>query len=240
VKNQPKGQNARSGRPRSRRKDGPVHPSPARSAATTSSVGSQTESPVPSPADAIDVGPIPAGPISSAAAAVAEPALLVAAPLPPIAHDANGRGLPGSRAAAEQIVKNYLPLAVAAGMVPLPGLDLAAIGGLQLKVLAALAEHYKVSFSQAQAQLIVTSLLGSVGTTVLAGAALVSIAKIIPLFGSLLGAASMPVAAGAITRAMGRLAIDHFEAGGTMESLDLDVAQKAFLEKVAEARADRI
>jgi uncharacterized protein (DUF697 family) len=152
-------------------------------------------------------------------------------PVPAIAGD-----VAALRPRAEQIVKDYVPLAVGAGMIPLPGLDLAAIGALQLKVLASLAKHYKVRFTQAQAQVIVTSLLGSIGTTVLAGAAFVSVAKIVPFFGAILGAASMPVAGGVITHAMGHLAIDHFEAGGMMETFDLDVAQKAFGEKIAAAR----
>lgn len=141
------------------------------------------------------------------------------------------------RARAEQIVNDHLPLAIGAGMLPLPGLDLAVLGGLQLKLLASLAKHYNVRFTQAQAQLIVTSLLGSVGTTLLAGAVLGSVAKIVPFFGTLVGAASMPVAAGVVTRAMGNLAIEHFSAGGTMETFDLDVAQQAFLKKIAEAKA---
>jgi uncharacterized protein (DUF697 family) len=140
------------------------------------------------------------------------------------------------RAGAEQIVRDYLPLAVGAGLIPVPGVDLAAIGGLQLKVLASLAAHYKVAFTRAQAQLIVTSLLGSVGTTVLVGSMLMSLAKAIPVFGPLLGVSSLPVAGGAITHAVGQLAIDHFEAGGTMENFDLDVAQRAFARKVAEAK----
>ncbi len=140
------------------------------------------------------------------------------------------------RPRAEQIVNDYMPLAVGAGLIPVPGLDLAAICGLQLKVLASLAEHYKVPFTGAQAQPIVTSLLGSIGTTVLASAALLSVAKMVPFIGMLVGAASVSVAGGVITRAMGQLAIDHFEAGGRMETFDLDVARKAFFQKIAEAK----
>jgi len=142
-----------------------------------------------------------------------------------------------SRENAEKIVQDFVPLAVGAGMIPFPGVDLAAIAGLQLKLLASLAKQYGVPFSTVQAKLIVTSLLGSVGTTVLAGSALVSLAKLVPFVGTLVGVASMPIAGGVVTRAMGQLAIDHFEAGGTMENFDLDVAQEAFLGKIAEAKA---
>lgn len=138
---------------------------------------------------------------------------------------------------AEQILKEHLPLAVGAGMIPVPGADLAAIAALQLKVLASLAAHYNVPYSQVQAKMIVTSLLGSVGTTLLTGVLLGSVAKFVPVLGAALSLASMPVAAAVITRAMGNLAIDHFAAGGTMETFDLDVARNAFLAKVAEARS---
>jgi len=141
------------------------------------------------------------------------------------------------RTGAEEIVRDYQTLAMGAGLIPVPGLDLAAIGGLQLRLLASLAARYEVAFTRAQAQLIVTSLLGTVGTTVLAGGVLMSFAKAIPVFGALLGAASLPLAGGAITHAIGHLAIDHFEAGGTMKNFDLDVAQRAFVHKVAAAKA---
>lgn len=147
-------------------------------------------------------------------------------------------GAVAPRARAEEIVQDHLLLAVGAGMIPVPGLDLAAIAGLQLKLLGSLAQHYRVPFRQAQAQRIVTSLLGSVGTTLLTGAALGSLAKVVPVFGSAVGLASMPVAAGAITRAMGHLAIDHFAAGGTLETFNLDVARRVFLAKVGAARAE--
>lgn len=172
---------------------------------------------------------------------VVEPKAVPAAETPVVAADGEGAvpaaSMPSKRVQAEQIVRDYIPLAVGAGLIPVPGADLAAIGGLQLKVLAALAEHYGVAFTRAQAQVIVTSLLGAVGTTVLAGTMFLSLAKVIPGLGTLLGAASLPLAGGAITHAIGHLAIDHFESGGTMMDFDLDVAQRAFAQKLEAAKA---
>ncbi len=236
------------------RKDG-QNPPIRRSRGRVKDVAS--DAPLPTAAAGPNEGPsteLVTPPTARVSEALETPAAVVIAPaaapsVPDASEAKNGepaRECPAPRPAivdtrlrprAEQIVKEYLPLAVGAGMIPLPGLDLAAIGGLQLKVLASLAEHYQVAFTKAQTQLIVTSLLGSVGTTLLAGAVLASAAKIVPFFGTFVGAASMPVAGGVITRAMGQLAIDHFEAGGTMETFDLDVAQEAFLAKIAEAKA---
>lgn len=200
-------------------------PSVAITAAAPAEVAKETL-----PAEAAPL--VPAVEAASAGLSVVPPAGVVDASVKPVVAPPASK-----RTQAEQIVRDYVPLAVGAGLLPVPGADLAAIGGLQLKVLAALAELYGVPFTRAQAQLIVTSLLGSVGTTVLAGTVLLSVAKVIPGFGSLLGAASLPVAGGAITHAIGHLVTDHFEAGGTMETFDLDVAQRAFAQKFEAAKA---
>ncbi len=155
---------------------------------------------------------------------------LVAQALPAVARSAK-------RAQGEEIVRDYRALAMGAGFIPVPGADMVAIVGLQLKVLASLAELYGVAFTVAQARLIVTSLLAAVGSTILARSMFLSLAKAIPGIGSILGAASLPLAGGAITHALGHLAIDHFEAGGTLGSFNLDVGRRSFGQKVAEAKA---
>lgn len=141
-----------------------------------------------------------------------------------------------SREGAARIVRDHVPFAVGAGLIPLPFVDLAVIGALQLKLLQALARHYGVPFQRTQAEAIVTSLLGSVGGTVVTSSALGSVLKFVPVLGALVSLTTLPVASGAITYAMGHLAIDHFESGGTMATFDLDVAQQAFERKIAEAR----
>jgi len=155
---------------------------------------------------------------------------LAAQALPAVARSAK-------RAQGEKIVRDYRALAMGAGFIPVPGADMVAIVGVQLKVLASLAELYGVAFTLAQARLIVTSLLAAVGSTILARSMFFSLAKAIPGIGPLLGAASLPLAGGAITHAIGHLAIDHFEAGGTLGSFNLDVGRRSFGQKVAEAKA---
>lgn len=229
MKNQSKGHNGARRRSRGRGKD------LGADVIAPDTVPALSKAPTDSPAYPSDVARDIETDVEAPGAAVAAelvPARAVAGEPSTASSEPNA----SRRARAEQIVHDHELLAVGAGMIPVPGIDLAAIGGLQLKVLAALAEHYGVPFTRGQAQLIVTSLLGSIGTTVLAGAALVSVAKVVPFFGTLVGAASMPVAGGVVTRAFGHLAVDHFESGGTLATFDLDVAQEAFLGKIAEAR----
>lgn len=235
MKNHSKGHGDPSRRSRGRRKG--VSVNEAAAPGPSDAVGASSSTTAVSSAAAEPVAPAGVGADLIAPAVAA--AITSSAPAKSV-DDPSGSGTMApkpNRARADQIVQNYVPFAVGAGMIPLPGVDLAALGALQLKVLASLAQHYGVPFTREQGRLIVTSLVGSVGTTVLAGSAVVSAAKIIPFFGTLLGAASLPVAGGVVTHALGQLAIDHFEAGGTMDTFDLDVAQQAFLGKIAAAKA---
>ncbi len=159
----------------------------------------------------------------------------VTEPLATVPADA-AKGVPQRRHTAEKIVRQQVLLASGAGLIPMPVADLAAVVGLQLKLLADLSHAYGVEFSKGQAKAIVVSLIGSLGGTVLACSALGSMAKFLPGLGSLLSLTTLPVAAGSITYLTGHIIIDHFEAGGTLQNLDLDVAEAAFARRWHDAK----
>jgi uncharacterized protein (DUF697 family) len=176
--------------------------------------------------------------VITSAPAQAIPSEALSLTLPPAAAASAGaaRSSAEQRAQAEDVLRRYVPLVAGAGLIPLPGVDLVAVGGLQLKMLAALARCYDVAFTRGQGEAILTSLLGSVGGTLVAGGAIGSMAKFFPGVGTILSLATLPIASSVVTQAVGRLAIDHFEAGGTMETFDLDLAQQALERKLAEAK----
>jgi uncharacterized protein (DUF697 family) len=155
---------------------------------------------------------------------------------PPAAKAAPAPAPTPRRAAAEQIVDRFVPLAMGAGVVPVPLLDLAAITGVQLKLIADLAACYGQPFEPQQTRAIVASLLGGAGSLTLAAGALGSLVKIFP-GGGLLGATGLPVTAGAVTYALGRVFINHFESGGTALNFDPAAAKKFFTEQFAQGRA---
>ncbi|HWL14838.1 MAG TPA: hypothetical protein VNR00_04475, partial [Opitutus sp.] len=67
-----------------------------------------------------------------------------------------------SRAAtANDIVNNHIALAMGAGLIPVPWVDLAAITAVQLKLGKDLAEHYNVNYKEEQVKGIVVALLGA-------------------------------------------------------------------------------
>ena len=130
---------------------------------------------------------------------------------------------------AEAVVHRNVLWAFGAGVLPIPMFDVVAITGVQVKLLKELSELYGIEFREGLAKKAVTSLLVGVGGVGLGGALGASLIKFVPIVGYALGAASVPVVAGALTHAVGRAFIMHFEAGGTL--LDFDPkAMRAYFE----------
>jgi uncharacterized protein (DUF697 family) len=141
-------------------------------------------------------------------------------------------------ARAEGIVNSHVALAMGAGFVPLPLLDLVAVSGVQLKLLKALGDLYGVPFTENRVKSIVTSLLGGVGSTSLAVASVGSVAKIVPGLGPVLGVVTLPVVAGAVTYAVGKVFIQHFESGGTFLTFDSLDARRGFQQEFERGKAN--
>lgn len=125
------------------------------------------------------------------------------------------------------LVKNHVPWAIAAAALPLPGIDFAALVAVQLSMLNKLAVHYGLPFRKSAAKSVLLSLLGDVLGSTLSGG-LVSLAKMVPLVGSVVGVVALPTMAGAVTYAVGKVFVSHFEAGGTLLDLDPEALRNHF------------
>jgi uncharacterized protein (DUF697 family) len=120
---------------------------------------------------------------------------------------------------ASQIVDRFSLYSGAAGLIPLPVVDVATVGGVQLQMLRRLSEIYGVPFSDNRGKSIIASLAGALipastasGTAVGIG----SLFKALPGIGTLVGAVTMPVFSAGATYAIGKLFIQHFASGGTL------------------------
>jgi len=151
---------------------------------------------------------------------------------PPLPAPVSDRG-----ARAHELVNHRLGLSLGAGMLPVPIFDVVAISGIQLKLIADLSRLYEVPFARHRAQAIMLSLLGGIGSFSLATGIIGSLLKTLPGAGSLIGAATLPVTATALTYAVGHVFIEHFESGGTLLDFDTGVAKRQFERLVAEGRA---
>ncbi len=125
-------------------------------------------------------------------------------------------------ARAMAIVRANLGWSAGAGLLPLPGIDVAAIVGVQVKMLHSIAQVYGVPFSASLVRPLVVALLSGGGSAVLAAMA-ASLVKGVPLIGAIGGLLAMPAFASASCWATGKVFIRHFESGGTF--LDFDPAK---------------
>ena len=189
-----------------------------------------------------ETGPVQPEPTVSSAAKPAEPECtpgepsFTAPPLPPLRAPV-AVDLVARAAAADEILKRHLPYALGAGVLPLPFFDVAAVSGVQLKLIAELSTLYGVDFSHNLARNVVVALVGGVGAWTMAAGALGSAAKALPGVGTFFGSTTMPLMAGAITYATGRILISHFESGGNLLTFDAPAMRQAFLAKVDEGKA---
>lgn len=121
---------------------------------------------------------------------------------------------------AEKVAKTHILWAMGGGLIPIPLADIAAIMTVQVRLVTKMSEIYDIPFSEHRVKNIVTPLVTSVGIVPISAGILGSLVKTIPVFGTAVGIASMPLVAGATTYAISRVFISHFEAGGNL--LDLD------------------
>lgn len=123
--------------------------------------------------------------------------------------------------AAMNLVRAHMAAAAVAGILPVPLLDIAALGAIQLRMLRKLAALYEVEFSDQRAKTIIGALVG-VGIT---GGAFGFLRMLVPGTAKIflgLGAITLPPAS---TYALGRVFIQHFESGGTIWTFDLSRAK---------------
>ncbi|MDA3929073.1 MAG: DUF697 domain-containing protein [Prolixibacteraceae bacterium] len=137
---------------------------------------------------------------------------------------------------ANGLTKRYMWWTMGAGLIPIPFVDLVAVSGVQLKMLRDMAKIYEVKFNETQTKSIVTALLGSIVPNALSTGGVGSILKMVPLVGSILGGLSMSLFSGAATYAMGKVFIQHFEAGGTLLDFDPEKVKEYFKSQFEEGQ----
>lgn len=120
---------------------------------------------------------------------------------------------------AGKIIRRNIYWSLGAGIVPIPLFDLMAITGVQIKMIHSLSKLYNVPFSNDLVKSIVASLIGGMGSMSLAKSVGSSLMKIIPIGGrinQLVCGLTLPLMAGAVTYAIGKIFVMHYETGGTM------------------------
>ena len=120
---------------------------------------------------------------------------------------------------ASQLVDRYSLWSGAAGLIPIPIVDVAVVGGVQIQMLRKLSEIYGVPFSDNMGKSVLASLAGSLipaSTATTAAMGVGSLMKGIPGVGTMVGALTMPAFSAGATYIIGKVFIQHFASGGTL------------------------
>lgn len=120
---------------------------------------------------------------------------------------------------AAQLVDRFSLWSGAAGLIPIPVVDVAVVGGVQLQMLRKLSDIYGVPFSENMGKSVLASLAGalipaSTATTTAMGVG--SLVKGLPGVGTVVGALTMPAFSAGATYIIGKVFIQHFASGGTL------------------------
>jgi uncharacterized protein (DUF697 family) len=150
---------------------------------------------------------------------VALPSDVLAETPPPARRSSTYGATISRRDQAVRIVRSYMGWSTAAGLLPLPGLDITGVAAVQVKMLHAMAGLYGVAFDRALARQLVLALISGGGSMVLV-LPIASAAKALPVVGTMASMLLSPAVSAMSCFATGHAFLRHFEAGGTLETFE--------------------
>jgi uncharacterized protein (DUF697 family) len=128
---------------------------------------------------------------------------------------ATGAAADEREALASKLVDRFALWSGAAGLIPIPFVDMATVIGVQLQMLRRISQIYDVPFSENRGKSIIASLLGGM-IPATSGMGMASVVKGIPGIGTTVAAFMMPALSAGATFAIGKAFIKHFASGGTL------------------------
>lgn len=133
------------------------------------------------------------------------------------------------------IIANAVKWSAAAGVIPVPYVDLVALGAVQFTMVRDLASLYDIDPDKKLVRIVVSTTLGSLAPTVVSASLVGSSLKLIPGGGTLLGSAGVAAFSAAATYAIGKVFVRHFENGGTLQSFSAENIQDELKNEFASA-----
>ncbi len=140
-------------------------------------------------------------------------------------------------AKAEGVIKKYMLGALGVGLVPIKLVDMAALAGIQLKMLHTVGNLYGVKFSNHVVKSVIASVVGGIIPTSFS-ANIVSLFKRASIFGLIGGMVSTSIFGGASTYAIGKVFIQHFESGGTFLTFDPKKVKVFYRDQLAQGKIE--
>jgi len=139
-----------------------------------------------------------------------------------------------TKSRARKLVERFSLYSGVAGLLPVPVVDVAAVGGVQLQMLRRISQLYDVPFSKNRGKAIMASLAGTM-IPASTGLGVARMAKSVPVAGTAIGAMTAPALSVGATYVIGMAFVEHFARGGTL--LDFDPPDhREFIKAPAEQR----
>jgi uncharacterized protein (DUF697 family) len=127
-----------------------------------------------------------------------------------------------------QIVHRYVLLSAAAGLVTVPVLDVTALGGLHIAMIKEITEYFDAEFAEHAARNIMIAIAASLVPGSIGSVIGRKILRALPFMTHGLGLATMSAFSAAVSYGLGVLFIRHFEAGGTLDSFNVENLHRLF------------
>lgn len=137
---------------------------------------------------------------------------------------------------AHEIIMDHVMWSAGTALIPVPFLDTVAVTAIELKMLRKLCKHYGMEFSKHRGKSLIAALIGGFHAGMLTG----SFFKAIPVFGLAGVIVPMAVISGAITYAVGKVFVQHFEAGGTLLDFEPAKMRQFFAEQYRKGQLENV
>lgn len=132
------------------------------------------------------------------------------------------------------ILNEYTVASMTIGLIPVPLADFAALSGLQFKMIHSFSKLYNQKFSENHSRIFIASLLG--GSLPYTFLRMMSLVKLVPGAGTVVGTTSMVTMGGASTYALGKVLTQHFESGKSLQELSPKAVKGTFSKEMKAGR----
>ncbi len=129
---------------------------------------------------------------------------------------------------ALKTVKNCMWWSVGVSMIPIVCVDMAAVAGVQIKMLADISKIYGIPFEKNRGKAAIASFGAFVVPHAAAFGTVASLFKAVPVVGAVAGGPAAAVFSWAYTWALGNMFIQHFESGGTFLNFNPEQVKEHF------------
>ena len=147
------------------------------------------------------------------------------------AENSHRNALREKRAGAQRIVNRYVLISAGAGVITVPVVDVLTLAGVHVALIKEITEYYGAEFSEHTARNILIAMAaslvpGAIGSVL--GRKALQVLSFVTGGSGLAGLAVMSAVSAAVSYALGTLSIRHFEAGGTLDSFNVENLHRVF------------